>query len=190
MKISNRKLFDMVVGGQKPVVRITKESNIPDLDCCFTNGMIGQIVDVDTHGKSNDPDMCYEFKLREDKFREFNKPYMDTNYFDDSRIPQLNYIQAGWAPRNGIESVFVMPQSGETDPADFELVDVDEESEFLSEFLESGESSYVKFLESLLKDFKDLLFGNNEDDDAEAWENQREVMFNAWKRKQNKETNG
>lgn len=188
MKISNRKLFEMVMGGQNPIVRVTKESTIPDLECCFSEGMIGRIEEVDTHGKIGDSDMCYEFKIREDKFRELNKPFMDTNYYDKEKIPQLNYIDAGWAPSNGVESVFVMPQGGEEDPADFELVEIDETNEFIKEFLQSDETSYIKFLEGLVRELKDTIVRNPKDD--VGWDDQREAMFNAWERKQNKETNG
>lgn len=178
MKISNEKLFNMVMGGSKPIVRVTKESTVPDLDACFDAGMIGRIEKVSIHG--NGEDMCYEFQIREDKFREINEPFMIRNYYDDEKIPQLNYIEADWAPSNGLESVFVMPQAGEADPADFEVVDIDDENPFASEYLESDEKSYVKFLEKELMKYRQAT--RSDKDEADAWEDQREAMFDELQR--------
>lgn len=136
--MTNKELFELVKSGTKPLVRVINESNIEE--GIFDDGMIGRVEYAELESTDEKYGTVYVFGIREDEFRLLNKDSMKCNYYDKQNSPTLNYIEAGYAPENGIERTWVMDYD-----TTFELAD---DNILLKEYIEEKvDKPYVAWLE-------------------------------------------
>jgi hypothetical protein len=136
--MTNKELFELVKSGTKPLVRVVNESNIEE--GIFDDGMIGRVEYAELDSTDEKYGTVYVFGIREDEFRLLNKDSMKCNYYDKQKSPTLNYIEAGYAPKNGIERTWVMDYD-----TTFELAD---DNILLKEYIEKKvDKPYVTWLE-------------------------------------------
>jgi len=138
--MNNKEIYDFFVkgGSDSVTIRVVCSSLVDGT--IWDNGMYGGLekVEIDEEGTEHE---CLVFHIREDSFRVANKPFMQSNYFDDNRIPSLNYIEAKAYPEDGVFKTYVMPED-----ITFELMD---KNELLDEYLKSDERiSYTQWLEN------------------------------------------
>ena len=136
--MKNQELFNLVQQGNRPLVRVINAKHIEE--SIWDNGMIGK-VELAFLQEEGTPDEHIIFHIKESPFREMNDPYMLKNYYDKHGNPTLNYIEANFAPKNGVELTFCMG-----DDETFELL---KKEELVYEYLkEETEITYVEWLEN------------------------------------------
>lgn len=150
--MTNEELYILVKGGAQPLVRVVEESTLQD-EVVFDNGMVGRVLSAVL--REDVPEFpFYVFQVREDEFREVNKPYMNKNWYDKSNQPSLTYLEAGHPPKNGVEECYCMPEDNT-----FELV---AEDSLMAEYLKNTQGlTYTQYLEKLAQDIKQFIGGED-----------------------------
>lgn len=136
--MKNQELFNLVQSGKHPLVRVINERHVEE--SIWDNGMIGRI-ELAFLQEEGTRDEHILFHIKEKPFRGINQPYMLKNYYDKHGNPTLNYVEANFEPKNGVELTYCMGND-----VTFELVNAEE---LVYEYLkEETETSYVEWLEN------------------------------------------
>ena len=111
-------------------------------------GMKGILIGMDNHSNTlTDEEFdigMYVLKINCDPYREANKSFLESNYYDSNRQPILTAEEAGMYPTKGIESVYVMGNQTVEEFFDIEFVGKDyDRKEKIKTILLNGFSPYT-----------------------------------------------
>lgn len=95
-----RQLRERVHNGEVIIVRFN--DNIEKWESCIDSGMMAEIVNIESPDEYDTSKVLFDLN----KFDEYNDRFAQRNYYDKNGEPILTAKEAGFYPRNGIESVW------------------------------------------------------------------------------------
>lgn len=113
-----RQLRERVHKGEKIVVRF--KDQIERWETCIDPGMIAEIVNIE----APDSESCSKVLFDLSRFDKHNDRFACRNYYDKNGSPVLTAKEAGYYPKNGIESIWF-----DVDFKIEEFEEIDEDSE-------------------------------------------------------------
>lgn len=96
-----------------PVVRFTP--HVEELETYFDRGMKARVVSIseDDCFPEEEGGIMYKVVFDFSEFDEFNSGLEQANYYDSLGNPVLTATQAGWKPKDGRESIYLMEYGDE-----------------------------------------------------------------------------
>lgn len=144
VQIQNRLNQLQSLATAKPVVEFGKDAG--DMEAYPETGMRARFLGVSWDGHGDDEtEAVFKVQLSFEGFEDHNRPFEQANYYDNNHVPRLTAREAGQYKM--VDFFYVSPDVMTEDPT-FDYFHLTDSSGLLmSEFSNSGEANYVKWLE-------------------------------------------